>query len=278
MRLHSINLCTTWRKGIVGIQLFLTENPDDATSVPIALDPLGKMDEGSCEMLDLSGGAGIKILKLGYDDNEIAIEFTVAPDMEKKEYGDLEGNWAYVSMRDVKPIVGLYGKTDDKGLTSLLGFLHLNTECQSELGKEEEIVLVEEEPTFEEKHKGFTISTPFILLIGIVVYFIVLLTAKRLSHRTQTKVKEGIEIAIVNRRDIGWRRAQSVASRHHSGHHSDATSIQVAPLGEDDETLENLNAENTLRVPDMLGRMKSEAPPATRTESMKLVDQLSELN
>ena len=53
--------------------------------------------------------------------------------------------------------------------------------------------------------------------------------------------------------------------------------IQVAPLGQDDETLENLYSDNTLRVPDKLGRMQSEAP-AQRNESMKLVDNLSDLN
>ena len=122
-------MCTTWRKGIVGIQLFLTENPNDAASTPIALDPLGSMEDGTCETLPLAGTVGIKILKLGYDDNEIAIEFTVGEELEKKEFGDLEGNWSYVSIRDVKPIVGLYGKVDDNGQASLLGFLHLNTEC-----------------------------------------------------------------------------------------------------------------------------------------------------
>ena len=270
-----MNLCTTWRKGIVGIQLFLTENPDDAASTPIALDPLGAMDEGTCETLNLAGTAGIKILKLGYDDKEIAIEATVGAEMEKKEYGDLDGNWSYVSIRDVKPIVGLYGKTDKKGQASLLGFLHLNTECQSKLGKEVEVEAVEEELTFEEKHKGFTISTPFILLIGVAVYFIVLVAAKRLEARTQTKYKAGIELAVVNK-GIGWRRAQSNTS-----------GIQIAPIAEEDETLDRLKSEkenssfqdHTLRVPlpDRLDRTNTENQ-TQRIDSMKMVDALTDLN
>ena len=43
---------------------------------------------------------------------------------------------------------------------------------------------VEEPETLSDKHKGLTLSTPFILFIGVAAYFIVLLAAKHIGLKT----------------------------------------------------------------------------------------------
>lgn len=85
-----------------------------------------------------------------------------------------------------KPPIGLYGNTKD-GKLSLIGILTLNLECQKVVYKP--VVEPEPEPpeTLSDKHKGLTISTPFILFIGVVVYAIVLLGARHFEIKTQSQ-------------------------------------------------------------------------------------------
>ena len=75
MRLHSIKTCTKRRDGVVGVQLFLTSDPHDDTSPTVALDPIGLLDDVSCETVGLLNG--LTDIKLATDDDEIGIEYTI---------------------------------------------------------------------------------------------------------------------------------------------------------------------------------------------------------
>lgn len=120
MRLHSIKTCTKRRDGVVGMQLFLTSDPQNDASPAIALDPIGLVDDVSCETVVANGLTDIKLVT---DDDEIGIEYTVGG--EKKEFGDVDHDFSKVTFSDEKPIIGLYGKVKD-GKLSLVGFLTLN--------------------------------------------------------------------------------------------------------------------------------------------------------
>ena len=53
-----------------------------------------------------------------------------------------------------------------------------------------------EEKTLEQKHKGLTRSTPFIIAAGIAIYLLVLLAAKHFEAKTQRHHKEDVDEAI----------------------------------------------------------------------------------
>merc|ERR1712113_4246 len=189
MRVHSIKTCHA-DGNVTGLQFFMALDPyetlGDAGEEFIEMAPIGSMT-GQCDWLELPEGLDKIKATLAPGATAVSIKYRIVdgPNEMTTAYGDLDQNNKIIwSFDDANPLVGLYGRQTEAGI-SQLGFITLDTACQA--AAEEVVEPVEptipEQPTGLEQvntekttDKDVLLGLPLVTLILIVVGVIVGIT------------------------------------------------------------------------------------------------------
>ena len=144
MRLYSFTTCENADGNITGLQFFLSESqylehPEDEQL--ITLDPLGKMT-GNCQTMTLQGH--LDKIEASYNEENGVHGLRFYRDGKYKDYGKLSDDTVTWDFTDDKPLLGLYGNHNTKGIKKL-GFITLDLACQADHNRNDEDQAVDDD-------------------------------------------------------------------------------------------------------------------------------------